>query len=84
MAWLKDSRLGCEIASKNGTLGVKGVSSAGLLPIDPLIDSGSPEPPQFAYLNTCDLASKHHALKGAGMYVQHGRGFVTIKQRLNS
>ena len=57
---------------------------AGLLRVDPLIDSGSPKPPQFAYLNTCDLASKHHALKGAGMYVEHGRSLVAVKQRLDS
>jgi hypothetical protein len=52
---------------------------ASLFAVDPLVDCGGPEAPELAHLDTCDLTSKHHALKGAGMDAEQGCCGVTIQ-----
>jgi hypothetical protein len=44
-----------------------------------MVDCGGPEAPEFAHLDACDLTSKHHALKGAGMDAEQGCCGVTIQ-----
>jgi hypothetical protein len=55
------------------------LASASQLAVDPLVNCGSPESPQFAYLNTRYLPSKHHALERARMNSKHSSGGVTIQ-----
>jgi hypothetical protein len=56
------------------------IVSASLLAVDPLIDCGSAESPQFAHLNTCDLPPKHHALESPGMNSKHSGGGVAVEE----
>jgi hypothetical protein len=79
MAWLKDSRLSCEFASKIRRFRHGERRSTRLFAVDPLVDGGRPEAPELAYLNACNLPSKHHALKRAGMDAEQGCCGVTIQ-----
>ena len=79
MAWLKDSRLSCEFASKIRHFSHGERRSTCLFAVDPLVDGGRPEAPELAYLNACNLPTKNHALKRARVDSKHGGSGVTVE-----
>jgi hypothetical protein len=78
MAWLKDSRLSCEFASKIRHFSHDERCSTRLFAIDPLVDGGRPEAPELAYLNARNLPTKNHALKCARVDSKHGGSGMTV------
>jgi hypothetical protein len=79
MAWLKDSRLSCEFASKIRHFSYGEVRSTRLFAVDPLVDGRRPEAPELAYLNTRNLPTKNHALKRARVDSKHGGSGMTVQ-----
>ena len=79
MAWLKDSRLSCEFASKIRRFRHGERRSTRLFAVDPLVDGGRPEAPELAYLNACNLPTKNHALKRARVDSKHGGSGMTVE-----
>ncbi|AXC10010.1 hypothetical protein ACPOL_0641 [Acidisarcina polymorpha] len=49
------------------------------LSLDPLVNRGRPESPQFAHVHPCDFASQNHPLQRSGMNTEQGGCGVTIE-----